>query len=184
MLYTTDAQRVIHLFKWCCWVIDDDHCSRGKLLLCLLVLVLLALQCLWCRRYVGSLMIFSAGFLDLASYGSWRGVDYSKFIFSNLHHSPMDPLQWMGAIRTRVQTADKNTKIIHTTGVKQKICMFVKNKFIVEMFLISNSCFWLKYDSSFCLLWTHMGRSTSFKSKCFTDEFISYKHTAFRFTRH
>ncbi len=27
----------------------------------------------------------------------------------------MDPLQWMGAIRMRVQTADKNITIIHTT---------------------------------------------------------------------
>ncbi len=26
----------------------------------------------------------------------------------------MDPLQWMGAIRMRVQTADKNIIIIHT----------------------------------------------------------------------
>ncbi len=27
----------------------------------------------------------------------------------------MDPLQWMGAVRMRVQTADKNITIIHTT---------------------------------------------------------------------
>ncbi len=31
----------------------------------------------------------------------------------------MDPLQWMGAVRTRVQTADKNITIIHTTPVHQ-----------------------------------------------------------------
>ncbi len=28
----------------------------------------------------------------------------------------MDPLQWMGAVRMRVQTADKNITIIHTTS--------------------------------------------------------------------
>ncbi len=27
----------------------------------------------------------------------------------------MDPLQWMGAVRMRVQTADKNNPITHTT---------------------------------------------------------------------
>ncbi len=28
----------------------------------------------------------------------------------------MDPLQWMGAVRMKVQTADKNIALIHTTG--------------------------------------------------------------------
>ncbi len=43
----------------------------------------------------------------------------------------MDPLQSMGAIRMRVQTADKNSTIIHTTPVHQlmscemKSCVFV-----------------------------------------------------------
>ncbi len=27
----------------------------------------------------------------------------------------MDPLQWMGAVRMRIQTADKNITVIHTT---------------------------------------------------------------------
>ncbi len=46
----------------------------------------------------------------------------------------MDPLQWMGAVRMRVQTADKNITIIHTTPVHQltswevKLCGFVRNK--------------------------------------------------------
>ncbi len=35
-----------------------------------------------------------------------------KNILENVE-SPMDPLQWMGAIRTRVQAADKNIPIIH-----------------------------------------------------------------------
>ncbi len=48
--------------------------------------------------------------------------DYPEFISSleqiwknvALHHLLMDPLQWMGAVRMRVQTADKNITIIHT----------------------------------------------------------------------
>ncbi len=55
--------------------------------------------------------------------------------------SAMDPLQWMGAVRMRVQTADKNITIIHTTPVQQlmsceeKCCMFLINKSIIKMFL-------------------------------------------------
>ncbi len=37
----------------------------------------------------------------------------------------MDPLQWMGVVRMRIQTADKNITIIHMTPV-----------------------FWIKYKSS------------------------------------
>ncbi len=65
----------------------------------------------------------------------------------------MDPLQWMGAVRMRVQTADKNITI-HTTPVHQltswedKNCMFVRNKSIIKTFLTSNCCFWLKYKST------------------------------------
>ncbi len=33
--------------------------------------------------------------------------------------SSMDALQWMGAVRMRVQTADKNITIIYTTPVHQ-----------------------------------------------------------------
>ncbi len=53
----------------------------------------------------------------------------------------MDPLQWMGAVRMRVQTADKNITIIHTTSVHQLIscevknCVFVKNKAIIKAFI-------------------------------------------------
>ncbi len=42
----------------------------------------------------------------------------------------MDPLQWMGAVRMKLQTADKNITIIHTTPVHQftpyeaKSCLF------------------------------------------------------------
>ncbi len=54
----------------------------------------------------------------------------------------MDPLQWMGAIRMRVETAPKNVTIIHTTPVHQlmsceaKRCKFVINK----TFLICKQC--------------------------------------------
>ncbi len=66
--------------------------------------------------------------------------------------STMDALQWMGAVRMRVQTADKNITIIHTTPVHQltswedKSCVFVRNKSIIKMFLTSNHCFWAKYE--------------------------------------
>ncbi len=62
----------------------------------------------------------------------------------------MDALQWMGAVRMRVQTADKYITIIHTTPVHQltsgedKTCMFVRNKSIIKTFL---TWFWLKYES-------------------------------------
>ncbi len=65
----------------------------------------------------------------------------------------MDALQWMGAVRMRVQTADKNITIIHTTASQQlmtwevKSCVFVRNKSIIKTFLTSNHCFWPKYES-------------------------------------
>ncbi len=55
--------------------------------------------------------------------------------------SPVDHLQWMGAVRMRVQTAAKNITnitVIHTTPVYQlmycevKSCTFVRNKSIVK----------------------------------------------------
>ncbi len=55
-------------------------------------------------------------------------------------------LQWMGAIRIRVQTDDKNNSVIHTTPVHQlmtceeKSCVFVRNKSIIKAFLTSNPC--------------------------------------------
>ncbi len=36
-------------------------------------------------------------------------------IYHHISCSPVDPLQWMGAVRMRVQTADKNITIIHMT---------------------------------------------------------------------
>ncbi len=59
----------------------------------------------------------------------------------------------MGAVRMRVQTADKNITIIHTTPVHQlmswedKSCVFVRNKSIIKIFLTLNHCFQLKYES-------------------------------------
>ncbi len=59
----------------------------------------------------------------------------------------------MGAVRMRVQTADKNITIIHTTPVHQlmsyevKSWVFVRNKSIIKTCLTSNRCFWTKYES-------------------------------------
>ncbi len=61
----------------------------------------------------------------------------------------MDALQWMGAVRMRAQTADKNITIIHTTPVQQlmscdvKSCIFVRNKIITETFL---TLIWIYID--------------------------------------
>ncbi len=61
----------------------------------------------------------------------------------------MYPLQWMDAVRMRVQTADKNITIIHTTPVHQltswevKSCIFVRNKSIEAV----SNYFCLKYES-------------------------------------
>ncbi len=65
----------------------------------------------------------------------------------------MFPLQWMGAVRMRVQTADKNITVIHTTPVHQlmyheaKSCVFVGNTYI-KACLTLNCCFQLIYESS------------------------------------
>ncbi len=66
----------------------------------------------------------------------------------------MDALQWMGAVRMRVQTADKNITMIHkVTPVHQltscdiKIFMFIMNKSIIKAFLTLNHHFWIKYES-------------------------------------
>ncbi len=46
----------------------------------------------------------------------------------------MDPLQWMGAVRMRVQTADENITIIHTTPCDVKSGLFVRNKPIIKAY--------------------------------------------------
>ncbi len=68
----------------------------------------------------------------------------------------------MGAVRMRVRTADKNITIIHTPvhqlmPCEAKICVLVRNKSIIKMFLTSNHCFQLKYKSSI--------HNTAFSSK-------------------
>ncbi len=54
----------------------------------------------------------------------------------------MDPLQWMGAVRMRVQTADKNITIhknpaYQLMSCKVESCIFVINKYIK---VTSNCC--------------------------------------------
>ncbi len=65
----------------------------------------------------------------------------------------MDPLQWMGAVRMKVDKYHNNPQVIHTTPVHQltfyevKSYMFERN-ISIKTLLTSNRCFWLKYKSS------------------------------------
>ncbi len=60
----------------------------------------------------------------------------SLFLHQVWRNVALHPLQWMGAVRMRVQTADKNITIIHTTPVHQlmsweaKSCVLIRNKSI------------------------------------------------------
>ncbi len=66
----------------------------------------------------------------------------------------MDPLQWMGAVRLRVQTADKNITMIHKYStqlrsnnwcpVKLKAARLQETNPILRHFLIENCRFWTK----------------------------------------
>ncbi len=57
----------------------------------------------------------------------------------------MDPLQWMGAVRMRVQTADKkhhnNCDVIHTTPVHQLMSGEVKSCVYNIFYYIHNIAF-------------------------------------------
>ncbi len=78
----------------------------------------------------------------------------------------MDPLQWMGAVRMRVQTADKNITVIHMTPVfSKKLCVYDKS---IKTFLTSNCYFWLKYESSIYNI------AFSSKKKCVLSELEKY----------
>ncbi len=77
----------------------------------------------------------------------------------------------MGAVRMRVQTADKNITIIHTTPVHQLTSCDVTSWQV--MFLTSNCCFWQKYESS-----TH---NTAFSSEKVVwsesgEKYVQIKH--------
>ncbi len=63
------------------------------------------------------------------------------------HHA--DPLQWMGAVRKRVQTADKEITIIHMTPVHQLMSCEVKS----HMFVINQSI--IKVCSLLDKVWVH-----------------------------
>ncbi len=60
--------------------------------------------------------------------------------------SAMDALQWMGAVRMRVQTADKNITIIYITPVHQFTSWEDKMR-VVRNKSIKPLCFWLKCES-------------------------------------
>ncbi len=96
----------------------------------------------------------------------------------------MDPLQWMGAVRMRVQTADKNiTIIIHTTPVQQthiKKCVCMKQIYHFNNFNIK-----LLFPAKMQVLYPwylYSKKVNHLKLKCLNG-FVSYKHTAFLFTR-
>ncbi len=61
----------------------------------------------------------------------------------------MDPLQWMGAVRMRVQTADKHITIIHTSPVHQLMSCEVKKLRVYKKQIHQDDFnFRLKYESS------------------------------------
>ncbi len=72
---------------------------------------------------------------------SWF-VHHNRFgeIKHYINCSLMDPLQWMGAIRMGVQTADKSITIIHTTPVHHLTSWSVKLCFCIKTFLTPNCC--------------------------------------------
>ncbi len=65
----------------------------------------------------------------------------------------MGPSAVNGCRQNERPNTDKNITIIHTTPVHQltswedKSCVFVRNKSIIIVFLTSNRCFQLKYES-------------------------------------
>ncbi len=75
--------------------------------------------------------------------------------FGEMYHcisvSAMDALQWMGAVRMRVHTTDKNITIIHTTPVHQltswedKSCVFCRKQ--IHLMFQPHTCLEL-----FCLV--------------------------------
>ncbi len=94
--------------------------------------------------------------------------------------STMDALQWMGAVRMRVQTADKNITIIHKKSSNEKV---VSSEWGEKYAQIKHN---LQAKTVQCYygLWTDiLARNDSLKLKCLSDGFVSYKRTAFRFTR-
>ncbi len=71
----------------------------------------------------------------------------------------MDPLQWMGAVRMRVQTADKNITIIHTTPVCQLMsCTSNRDDCKLENTVKQS---WFKHLGELHKEWTEAGVSAS-----------------------
>ncbi len=142
---------------------------------------------------------------------SFMETDLEKF--KPISCSLIDPLQWMGAVRMRVQTSDKNISIIHTTPVHRlmtcevKRCVFVRNKSIIktsesgEKYAQIKHClqantrvdfdvrgqqekdFFTGGNVHYWLCWLIFLPEASLKLKCL-DGFVSHNHAAFHFTRH
>ncbi len=113
------------------------------------------------------------------------------FIWTNLEKlqyitcSPMAHLKWMGAVRMRVQTADKNITIIHTTPIHQlmscEICFYQlfgcsiwrhplqRIKISPNLFWVRN--FWVNYSykshKHLCLCKTAAHSCTDLIALCF-----------------
>ncbi len=88
------------------------------------------------RKFAGNLLTLRPSKMQMSLFlhQIWRNVA--------LYHygSAMDPLQWMGAVRMRVQTTDKNITVIHTTPdhlVKWKAaCLYEINPLLRRFNLI------------------------------------------------
>ncbi len=85
--------------------------------------------------------------------------------------SAMDALQWMGAVRMRVQTADKNITIIHTTPVHQLTSGEDKswNKSIIKTFSIE-SIIHNNTSSSEKVFWSESGEKSASDQAPFTSQ--------------
>ncbi len=83
----------------------------------------------------------------------------------------MDALQWMGAVRMRVQTADKNITIINTTPVHQLTSGEDKswNKSIIKMFLTQIRIY-NNASSSEKVFWSESGEKSASDQALFTRQ--------------
>ncbi len=77
--------------------------------------------------------------------------------------SPINPLQWMGAVRMRVQTADKNISIIQTTPVHvlTSVNMCLRKKSIIETFFYFKPLFVVSLSSPSIILLSPVKKSSS-----------------------
>ncbi len=92
----------------------------------------------------------------------------------------MDPLQWMGAIRMRVQTDVKNITIIPSTPVHQLTsfestrCVFVKNKNqIIDWSFLYGWTIPLHVKEQFRLLTVIMNFQNFYQKYCQNNKYLT-----------